>query len=146
MGRKDSLRNAEASGAFSWNLATWALAEKMNASSAGVDPQTDEFALAGLTAVAATVVDAPRVAESQVSFECLTTQCIQLQDAKGQAQDCWLLLGEVVGVHIDEALLVDGIYQTAAAKPIMRGGGPVDYFSIDETAKFEMRRPVNAGL
>jgi len=50
-------------------------------------------------------------------------------------------LGEVVGVHIDRSLLVDGVYQTAAARPILRGGGPADYFEITEAQLFKMYRP-----
>ena len=52
-----------------------------------------------------------------------------------------LRLGEVVGVHIDESLLEDGVYQTERARPIMRGGGPGDYFTITEANKFFMGRP-----
>ncbi len=50
-----------------------------------------------------------------------------------------MVLGEVVHVHIDTALLDDGIYRTAAARPILRGGGAGDYFEPGE--RFEMRRP-----
>jgi flavin reductase (DIM6/NTAB) family NADH-FMN oxidoreductase RutF len=51
------------------------------------------------------------------------------------------VIGEVVAIHIDERLIVDGVYQTAAARPIMRGGGPADYFEANEAVKFQMRRP-----
>ena len=53
----------------------------------------------------------------------------------------WLVLGEVVMVHIDERLLKDGIYQTAAGQPLLRGGGPGDYFTISEAGKRVMMRP-----
>jgi len=146
MGRKDSFHNAQSTGVFTWNLATLSLAEQMNASSEGAAPEVDEFNLAGLTAQNGKIVEAPRVAECVVSFECRTTQCIQLQDSHGKTHDSWLLLGEVVAVHIAENMLKDGIYQTVAAEPIMRGGGPVDYFVIREDALFKMRRPQNGGL
>ena len=55
--------------------------------------------------------------------------------------DQWLVLGEAVGIHIATAMIDDGIYQTARARPILRGGGPADYFEITEAARFEMRRP-----
>ncbi|MGB0866786.1 MAG: flavin reductase family protein [Granulosicoccaceae bacterium] len=146
IGRKDTLQNAEASGEFTWNLASYNLAEQMNTSSAGLAPDHDEFALAGLTAVVGEVVAAPRVAEAGVSFECRTTQIVQLQDTDGHAHDRWLLLGQVVGVHIQSSLLLDGEYQTAKARPIMRGGGPADYFVVSENELFKMHRPKNAGL
>ena len=138
---KDSLRNARASGEFVWNLVTRPLAEAMNASSAMVAPEVDEFQLAGLTPVASTLVNVPRVGESPVAFECRVTQIVQLQGADGQPTPAWLTLGEVVAVHIARELLVDGIYDTAAAHPVLRGGGQADYFEITPETRFRMRRP-----
>ncbi len=141
IGHKDSLSNIEQTGEFVWNLATLPLAEAMNQSCAAVGPEVDEFELAGLTPAPSRLIDVPRVAESPVSFECRKTQIIQLQSAAGDAVNTWLVLGEVVGVHIDRRLLVDGVYQTAAAEPILRGGGPADYFRIEPDALFRMHRP-----
>ena len=138
-GWKDTVRNIEATGEFVWNLATRELAEQMNASCAAVPPEVDEFALAGLATAPSRIVGVPRVAAALVSFECRLSQLIRLQSAAGAAVDTWLTLGEVVGVHIAEQLLVDGIYDTAAARPILRGGGPADYFELGE--RFKMRRP-----
>jgi flavin reductase (DIM6/NTAB) family NADH-FMN oxidoreductase RutF len=140
-GRKDTLRNIEATGEFVWNLATRPLAEAMNVSCAPAPPEVDEFALAGLTPLASRVVAVPRVAESPVAFECRTTQIVSLQSAAGEATGNWLVLGEVVGVHIARHLLQDGIYDTAGARPILRGGGPADYFEITPAQLFRMRRP-----
>ena len=139
IGAKDTLRNAQASGEFAWNLATRPLAEAMNTSSAAVGPEVDEFALAGLTPAASQAIAAPRVAESPVSFECRVTQVLQLQTAQGQPVPTWLVLGEVVRVHIARGLLKDGVYQTAQAQPVLRGGGPADYFELGPL--FKMRRP-----
>jgi flavin reductase (DIM6/NTAB) family NADH-FMN oxidoreductase RutF len=141
IGYKDSVRNIEDTGEFAWNLVTRPLAEPMNQSCAAVPPEIDEFALAGLTPVPSRVIDVPRVAESPVSFECRLTQLIQLRRADGEAVPTWLVLGEVVGVHIDRALLKDGVYDTAAAVPILRGGGPADYFAIGPDQLFRMYRP-----
>lgn len=140
-GYKDSVRNIEATGEFCWQLATRALAEPMNQSSATVAPEVDEFTLAGLTPAESRIVGVPHVEEAQVVFECRLTQSIRLQSAAGDPIANWLVLGEVVGVHIDSALLVDGIYQTAAAHPILRGGGPADYFEISQALNFKMFRP-----
>jgi len=141
IGAKDTLRNIEATGEFGWNLATRALAEPMNASCSAVPPEVDEFALAGLTPVPSRRIAVPRVAESPVSFECRLTQVLRLQGADGTPVDTWLVLGEVVGVHIARRLLKDGIYDTAAAEPILRAGGPADYFTITPEARFRMYRP-----
>ena len=138
---KDTVRNVEETGQFCWNLATRALAERMNATCAMVPPDVDEFALAGLTPAASRLVDVPRVLEAPVSFECKLTQVVRLQDADGQPAPSWLVLGEVVGVHIARALLKDGVYDTAHAGHILRGGGPADYFEVGPEQLFRMFRP-----
>jgi flavin reductase (DIM6/NTAB) family NADH-FMN oxidoreductase RutF len=140
-GWKDSVRNISESKEFVWNLATRPLAEAMNESSASVPPEQDEFALAGLTPIAASHVNVSMVAESPVNFECLLTQLIRLQDVQGTELESWLVLGEVVAIHIDEALLEDGIYQTAKAQPILRAGGPSAYYGISEDLRFDLVRP-----
>ena len=141
IGYKDSVRNIEETGEFAWNLTTRALAEAMNQSCASVPPEVNEFELAGLTPVPSRVIAVPRVRESPVSFECRRTQVLQLAGADGSKVDTWLVLGEVVAVHIAKAQLKDGIYDTAAAGHVLRGGGPGDYFSIGPEQLFRMRRP-----
>lgn len=141
VGWKDSVANVQATGDFVWNLATMAQAEQMNASSAAVDPDVDEFDLAGLSALPSVLVKPPRVAGSPVHFECRLTQLIQLKTKDGLDLDQWLVIGEAVGIHIDMAMLEDGIYQTARPNPITRGGGPADYFEITQDRLFRMRRP-----
>ncbi|WP_298090505.1 flavin reductase family protein [uncultured Sphingomonas sp.] len=138
-GWKDSVANIAATGVFTWNLATRALAEAMNASSAAAGPEVDEFALAGLAVTEGQMVAAPRVAAAPVSFECRLTQLIRLETKEGDPIDQWLVIGEAVGIHIDRAMIEDGVYQTARARPILRGGGPTDYFEPGEC--FHMRRP-----
>jgi flavin reductase (DIM6/NTAB) family NADH-FMN oxidoreductase RutF len=141
IGYKDTLRNIEETGEFCWNLATRGLAEQMNQTCAAVPAEVNEFALAGLSPAPSRVVNVPRVAETPVAMECRLSQLLQLQGADGGKVPTWLVLGEVVGVHIDEALLKDGVYDTAAAGPILRGGGPADYFSIGPGQLFKMFRP-----
>ncbi|MFA7893935.1 flavin reductase family protein [Pseudomonas putida] len=139
VGRKDSLNNIEQTGEFVWNLATRPLAEQMNLSCSAVAPEVNEFELSGLTATPSSVVKVPRVGETPVAFECKVTQIVQLQRADQALVPSWLILGEVVAVHIAERLLKDGIYDTAAAEPILRGGGPADYFELGNL--FKMPRP-----
>ena len=141
IGYKDTVRNVERTREFTWNLATRPLAERMNATSATVPPEVDEFALAGLTPASCRRVAAARVAESPVSFECTLAQIVQLTTAAGRPVETWMVLGEVVGVHIARALLSGGVYVTAAAQPIMRGGGAADYFAITPENLFRMVRP-----
>lgn len=141
VGRKDTLRNVQQTGEFVWNLVTQPLAEAMNQTCAAVPPEVNEFELAGLTPLASSLVKPPRVAQSPVAFECKTTQIIQLQGADGTKVSTWLVLGEVVAVHIRKDLIVDGIYDTARAAHVLRGGGPADYFTVGPAQLFRMVRP-----
>lgn len=140
-GCKDSLRNILETGEFVWNLTTRALAEQMNETSATLPHGEDEFVRAGLTPLAGRRVKAPRVAESPVNFECRLSQHWQLTSASGDPIDTWLVLGEVVAVHIDSRLLEQGVYQTAKAQPVLRAGGPTAYYSISEAQRFDLVRP-----
>lgn len=138
---KDSVANIQETGEFVWNLATRDLAQQMNATAAHVAHEVNEFGIAGLTATPCKLVNVPRVGESPVSFECKLTQIVQLQGADGRKANAWLTLGEVVAVHIDKAMITDGVYQTALAHPIVRAGRRGDYFEIRQDAMFEMPRP-----
>lgn len=141
IGWKDSVANIEATGDFVWNLATRDLADAMNETSASIPAAEDEFERSGLTAVDSVVVAAPRVLESPVNFECQLTQLIRLTDVHGEQLDTWLVLGQVMAVHIDRDLLVDGVYDTSAPSPILRAGGPGDYAAVTPAAMFTMIRP-----
>lgn len=140
-GRKDTLNNIEQTGEFVWNLATRRLSSQMNTSCKAVSPEVDEFVLSGLTPVPSVEVAVPRVGESPVSFECRMTQIVQLKSCRGEELPSWLVMGEVVAVHIHKSMLNDGIYSTLAGDPILRGGGLGDYFTVGEDQKFSMARP-----
>lgn len=140
-GWKDSVRNIMETGEFVWNLTTRELASAMNETSASLPHGEDEFHAAGLTKAESRLVKVPRVAQSPVNFECRLSQSIQLTTAQGEAIETWLILGEVVGIHIAETLLEEGIYQTAKAQPVLRAGGPTAYFTIGEPHRFDLVRP-----
>jgi flavin reductase (DIM6/NTAB) family NADH-FMN oxidoreductase RutF len=140
-GYKDSVRNIELTGEFCWNLVSQSLVDAMNQTSAAVESAVDEFELAELERIESTLVNVPRVKGSPVSMECRLSQVVQLKGADGQLCDSWLVMGEVVGVHINQAVINDGIYNTLLAKPVMRGGGAGDYFTIEELNKFQLLRP-----
>ncbi len=140
-GWKDSVRNAADTGLFSWNLVTRDLAERMNATSAGVGPEQDEFALAGLFRADGPETGVPVVADSPAIFECRLSGLHRLKDAAGAEMPNWLVVGEVVAVHLDPVLLRDGVFDTAAARPVLRGGGPTAYFEANASTRFDLRRP-----
>lgn len=138
---KDSVRNIEATGAFAFNLATRPLAEAVNISSYPFPPEVDEFDHAGIEKAPCRLIPPPRVAASPVTMECRLSQLIRLQNAAGDALDGWMVLGEVVAVHIDQSLLVDGRFDTAAAQTIMRAGYAADYWEVGGEGLFRMPRP-----
>lgn len=141
IGFKHSVANIAATAEFTWNLVTRPQAEQMNATSATVRGEIDEFDLAGLAGTPSSEIRPERVAGAPVSFECVLTQLVQLHDRDGRPVETWLTLGEVVGVHIDDGLIVDGSYDTARAHPVLRGGGPTAYFGITSEGRFDMVRP-----
>jgi flavin reductase (DIM6/NTAB) family NADH-FMN oxidoreductase RutF len=138
-GRKDSIRNIEETGEFVANLATKALAEAMNQTSAAVPHEVDEMKLAGLTSAPCRIVAAPRVAESPAALECKLLQIVHLHDLDGNPLEQYVAIGQVVGVHIANAYLKDGIFDLVAAQPIMRAGYVADYVEIGNA--FKMVRP-----
>jgi len=138
-GRKDSLRNVEATGEFVCNLATRPLADVMNRSSTPLPHGESEMELAGIEPAASRLVRPPRVANTPAALECRLLQVIPLRNLEGEEVDTHLVLGQVVGVHIDRAYLVDGIFDLRAARPIGRCGYRGDYAEMGEM--FEMFRP-----
>ena len=96
---KDSLENARATGEFVVNIVTERLAQAMNISSAELSPDVDEFERAGLTAVPSKAVDAPRVKESPIHFECRTVQVVDLSDAPGGGS---VVIGRIVHIHVSD--------------------------------------------
>jgi flavin reductase (DIM6/NTAB) family NADH-FMN oxidoreductase RutF len=141
IGRKDSLNNIEATGEFVWNLVTQPQVEAMNQTCKAVAPEVNEFDIAGLTTAPSRLIKVPRVAQSPVSFECRCTQILQMKNLQGESIETWMVFGEVIGIHIEERLISNGIYDTANAQHVVRGGGPADYFSIGPEQLFKIYRP-----
>ncbi len=134
-GHKDSLRNITDTAEFVVNLATFDLHNAMNVTSARHG--SDEFEVAGLAKAVCVKVKVPRVAASPVALECRHFQTVDLPDDNGQVKN-HLVIGRVVGVHIDDHYIIDGRVNTAAMKPIARLGY-AEYATIDQVWK--MRRP-----
>jgi len=137
-GRKDSVTNIEATGEFVCNLATWDLREAMNATSAPLPHGVNEMERAGLTAGPSRLVRAPRVAEAPCALECRLLRILTLDDLAGRPTDCHVVFGQVVGVHIDDHFIKDGLLDTAAMQPIARCG--YDEYAAVESV-FSMARP-----
>ncbi|MBN9062424.1 MAG: hypothetical protein BGP06_08065 [Rhizobiales bacterium 65-9] len=141
-GVKDSAFLADETREFTFNLATWELREKMNQTSAALPRGESEFIAAGLTPAPARIVKPPRVAESPAALECVVTEIIRLKDRGGRETRNHLVVGEVVGVHIDDRFIIDGRFDGASAQAIARCGYR-DYAVVTEY--FEMARPAGGG-
>ena len=136
-GMKDTLNNIEETNEFVVNLCSWELRDAMNKSSAHVDPDVDEFALAGVTPADCVHVKVPRVKEAPASLECRFLTRISMPSSNATSRNN-MIIGEVVGVHIDDRIIEDGMVNTAAYHPLARHGY-MDY-SATETV-FAMQRP-----
>jgi flavin reductase (DIM6/NTAB) family NADH-FMN oxidoreductase RutF len=138
-GRKDSQSNIEATGEFVANLVTRRHAEAMNRTSAPFPHDVNEFEMAGLTAAPSRLVKPPRVADAPAALECKLLLVLPIKDLEGKPTRNTLLLGQVVGIHIDSAFLKDGLFDMVAAGTIARCGYLADYAEV--TQLFEMMRP-----
>ncbi len=141
-GFKDSAFFAQETGEFVWNMATYDLRDQMNATSAPLPRGESEFVHSGLETAPCKLVKAPRVAASPASLECKVTQVVRLNDVTGAATERYLVIGQVIGVHLNEAYLRDGIMDITLMKPIARCGYQ-DYAVVDKV--FAIKRPPGAG-
>jgi len=137
-GEKDSSTFAMETGEFAWSMATWDLRDPMNASAASLPRGENEFRHARLETAPSRLVKPPRVAASPAAFECKVTEMVKLKDLDGRDSGRRLVLGRVVGVHIDERFVREGRVDSAAMRPIARGG--YDEYSVVERV-FSMPRP-----
>ena len=137
-GLKDSASFARESGEFVANLASYDLMQAINASSAPLPRGQSEFEHAGLTMAPCRLVRAPRVAECRAAMECKVVEVVTLKNRRGEALDHYLVLGEAVAFHIDDALIREGRFDTAGARPLARCGYQ-DYAVVD--ALIALARP-----
>jgi flavin reductase (DIM6/NTAB) family NADH-FMN oxidoreductase RutF len=137
-GPKDSVSFIAETREFVCNLVTFDLRDAMNATSAPLPRGTSEFVHAGLETAPSKMVKPPRVKASPVALECKLIEIKQLSDSDGNSVNSFLVLGHVVGIHIDEAFIRDGRFDILAAGTIARCGY-TDYSVVDDV--FSITRP-----
>ncbi len=137
-GRKDSQNNIEATGEFVVNMAVAELKDALNLTSAPYDAGVDEFERAGLEKAACRNVSVPRVAASPVALECILNQVVTLTARDGTKVQSEVIFGEVVGIHISDDVIVDGMLDISRIRPLARLGY-MDYAIVEEV--FPMKRP-----
>jgi flavin reductase (DIM6/NTAB) family NADH-FMN oxidoreductase RutF len=136
-GLKDTLSNCRETGEFVVNIATWDLVDQMNISSGPFPAETDEMAAAGLESEPSVLVAPPRVKASPIHLECKTYQIVDLP-GKDPRDDNAMVLGLVVGIHIDDRVLTDGLVDISKVVPIARMGY-MDYAKVESV--FTLQRP-----
>lgn len=139
-GLKDTQRNIEENGEFTCSMSTWDLREHMNMSSAAVPGDVDEFPLSGLTGVRGKLVKAPYVKEATAVFECKYWQTVKLPPVAPYKDSYSMIIGYVVGIHIDDRFIKDGIVNTAEMRPLGRMGY-MEYAVVTPETTFSMNRP-----
>ena len=132
-GTKDTMAQVRESGVFCVNLASDALREVMNESSANLPAGVDEFQAAGIARAECQMIDCPRVADAPAALECRLVQIVPLLGSSNL-----MAIGEVVGVHIRDEFMIDGRFDLARVRPLARLGYR-DFAVVD--ALFEMPRP-----
>jgi flavin reductase (DIM6/NTAB) family NADH-FMN oxidoreductase RutF len=137
-GLKDSVLNARETGEFVYNLVTMPLIEKMNLSSVALPHGENEFEFGDISTAPSQIVKPPRVADTPAAFECKVVNFLELKDLDGNDTDRFLVIGQIVGVHIKDDYIVDGRFDMVKAQTVARCGYK-DYVLIEKL--FELLRP-----
>ncbi|MBP0439862.1 flavin reductase family protein [Tianweitania sediminis] len=137
-GAKDSVAFAEETGEFVANLVSRDLVEQMNKSSVDAPRGVNEFDYAGLTEAPSRLVNVPRVAEAHAALECKVTELFRPRDLQGRPSAAHVVIGQVVGIHIADDFLENGLFDITKAQTTARLGY-MDYAAVTET--FPLRRP-----
>lgn len=134
---KDTMRNCEATGEFVVSVSTRAMAERLNQASYRYAYGEDEFDHAGFTRAPSVMVRPPRVAESPAALECRVLQIVKTGDGPGAGN---VIVGEVLHVHVDPAVMDGGMPDNRRIEHLVRLGA--DYFSTQRPeALFSLKRP-----
>jgi flavin reductase (DIM6/NTAB) family NADH-FMN oxidoreductase RutF len=137
--RKDTVRNVESTGEFCWNVANWDLREAVNITGEWLKDEVDEFERAGLEKQKADLVNVPMVKASPIKFECKYYSTLRLP-GNPPTGTVDVIIGKVIGIHIDESVLTDGKIDLGKVQPIARCGYG-QYAVIRPDVIFEMVIP-----
>lgn len=136
-GEKDTLRNIEETKEFVVNIATWSLREELNLSSSDFQHDASELKITKLETLPSNFIKPPRIKNSPIHLECVYHQSIQLPVIDDQHTNR-MVIGRVVGIHINDNIIVDGKIDVTRFQPIARLGY-AEYSVIEN--KFIMDRP-----
>lgn len=143
-GLKHTRRNIEHTGEFVCNLAVAELQSELNLTSAELPPDRSEMELAGLQGAPSHLVGVPRVARTPCALECRYVETVELRDARHEPIRNFLVLGEVIGVYIDEAYLHEGRLDVTRTRNLARCGY-LDYSNIESVRHMSRPTPQDMG-
>lgn len=132
-GTKDSVANIRETGVFSISIVEQSMRDVMNKTSGPWDKEVDEFDLAEITKAACEMIDCPRVSNAPATLECKVTQIVPLPGEANVA-----VFGEVIGVHMRDTCIVDGLFDVTTFQPLSRLGYR-DYAVVENV--FTLDRP-----
>ncbi|XDA96955.1 flavin reductase family protein [Sulfitobacter sp. LCG007] len=132
-GTKDSVGNIRETGVFCVNIVEYAMRDAMNATSAALPREVDEFVNAGLTPIECETIDCARVGGAPASLECRVSQIVKIE-----GEHNYMVIGTVTGVHLRDDTIVDGRFDVTTFQPLSRLGYR-DYARVTEL--FELKRP-----
>lgn len=130
---KDTVANIRETGVFCVNMVSSQMQNEMNTTSGPVNRDIDEFDLANIAREKCTVIDCFRVAQSPAALECKMTQIVKIQ-----GDNNFVVFGQVVGIHINDDCIVDGLFDVTRAGLLARLGYQ-DYTVV--TSTFALARP-----
>lgn len=134
---KDSIFNAEQTGEFVCSMVSYELRDVMNETSAGVGPEVDEATYAGIEMEASELVKPMRVKAAPIHLECKYFGTMELPADRSGAGNA-ICVGHVIGVHVNDAVMKNGMIDVASFRPVARLGY-MDYTSVEEI--FTIMRP-----
>jgi flavin reductase (DIM6/NTAB) family NADH-FMN oxidoreductase RutF len=134
-GLKDTISNIHETGEFVVNIATWALRHAVNETSTPAPRHVDEFEAVGLEKENSQLVSPPRVAASPIHLECIYNQTVELEQTEPDVSNL-VVFGTVIGIHIDDDIMVDGMVDLMKADVVARLGyrdytRVTDFYSLD---------------
>lgn len=135
-GRKNTVRNIQATGEFCCNLATLDCAEQINATSQDFPHGVDEMARVGIEPVRNDIIAAPRIRDCATALECRAVEVKILSDLDERPVDVHMVVGQIVKVHILKEHLIEGLFDVASAKTLARAGYRGDYVVAERTIEF----------
>ena len=139
--KKDSVANIEETGEFTVSLATEDLFDHMNGSSVPANSNIDEFELVGLKPQIGKFISAPFVSQAAAALECKHWKTVDLPNVDRQkGTGNYVIFGQVVGIYINDKFIKDGLFNAAAARPLVRLGY-MDYGVVGLENTFSKNRP-----